>query len=147
MKRRTLLKAGLQLALAGAIVPGAAIAEYPTKAFLAKETPEALREAFGGTDISETDKIEIDAPHIASDANMVPVRVRSGFVNTESISLVVETNESPFTAVFKLFESQNFVSTRIRMSDTGDLLVIVKADGKLHASTRPIRVGRNSCRV
>ncbi|MCP4392483.1 MAG: hypothetical protein GY802_29600 [Gammaproteobacteria bacterium] len=145
MKRRTLLKAGMQLALTGAIVPGAAIAEYPTRAFLAKEAPEAIREAFGTTDMGETDKIVIEAPHIASDANMVPIRIHSGFVNTESISLVVAGNESPFTAVFKLYESQNFVSTRIRMANTSELLVIVKADGMLYTSTRPIRVGRNSC--
>ena len=145
MKRRTLLKAGVQVAVAGIIFPGAAIAEYPTKAFLAKETPEALREILGSADIGESDKIEIEAPHIASDPNMVPVRVRSGFANTESISLVVAGNESPFTAHFRLHESQNFVSTRIRMADTSDLLVVVKADGILYANQRPIRVGRNSC--
>ncbi len=135
------------MALTGALIPGAALADYPTRAFLAKETPEALREAFGSTDLGETDKIEIEAPHIASDPNIVPVRIRSGFVNTESISLVVAGNESPFTAVFKLYEPQSFVSTRIRMADTSELLVIVKADGKLHTSTRSIRVGRNSCEV
>ncbi len=133
------------MALTGMIIPGAALAEYPTKAFLARETPEALRAAFGSADIGATDKIEIEAPDIASDANMVPVRIRSGFVNTESISLVVAGNESPFTAVFKLYESQNFVSTRIRMTESSDLLVVVKADGMLHTSTRPIRVGRNRC--
>ncbi len=147
MKRRTLLKAGVQAALAGIVFPGAAIAGYPTKAFLAKETPEALREVLGSADIGESDKIEIEAPHIASDANMVPVRVRSGFANTESISLVVAGNESPFTAHFRLYESQNFVSTRIRMADTSELLVVVKADGVLYANQRPIRVGRNSCRA
>lgn len=147
MKRRTLLKAGMQAALSGIIIPGAAIAEYPTKAFLAKETPEALREAFGTADIGATDKIEIEAPHIASDPNMVPVRIRSGLVNTESISLVVAGNQSPFTAVFKLYEPQNFVSTRIRVTDSSDLLVVVKADGMLHTSTRSIRVGSNSCRA
>ena len=147
MKRRTLLKAGVQAALAGIILPGTAIAEYPTRAFLAKETPEALREVLGSADIGESDKIEIEAPHIASDANMVPVRVRSGFANTESISLVVAGNESPFTAHFRLYESQNFVSTRIRMADTSELLVVVKADGVLYANRRPIRVGRNSCRA
>jgi len=145
MKRRTLLRAGLQVALAGVIVPGAAIAEYPTKAFLAREVPEALREVFGSADIGESDKIEIEAPHIAIDANMIPVRIRSGFINTESISLVVAGNESPFTAHFRLYESQNFVSTRIRMADTGELLVVVKADGVLYTNRRPIRVGRNSC--
>lgn len=145
MKRRTLLKAGVRAALAGVILPGTALAGYPTNAFLAKETPEALREVLGSADIGESDKIEIEAPHIASDANLVPVRIRSGFANTESISLVVAGNESPFTAHFRLYESQNFVSTRIRMADTSELLVVVKADGVLYANRRPIRVGRNSC--
>jgi len=127
------------------ILPRAASAAYPGKAFLAKEMPDVLREAFGTSDIGESERIEIDAPHIASDANIVPVRIKSGFANTESIALVVAGNKSPFTAYFKLYESQSFVSTRIRMSDTSDLLVVVKADGVLYANSRPIRVGRNSC--
>lgn len=145
MKRRTLLKASLQLGLTGMIFPQAAIGAYPTKAFLAKEIPDVLREAFGSADIGESNQIEIEAPQIASDANMVPVRISSGLENTESIALVVTANESPFTAYFKLYETPAFVSTRIRMSATGDLLVVVKADGVLHTNQRPIRVGRNSC--
>lgn len=145
MKRRTLLKASLQLGVGAVFFPGQAISAYPTRAFLAKEVPEALREVFGTADIGESGKIEIEAPHIASDANMIPVRVKSGFENTESISLVVVGNQSPFTAYFRIFEPQSFVSTRIRMSDSSDLLVIVKADGVLHTNKRPIRVGRNSC--
>ena len=140
------MKAGLQLGLTGMLYPGMVISAYPTKAFLAKQIPDALREAFGTADIGESSKIEIEAPHIASDANMVPVRIKSGLENTESISLVVTGNESPFTAYFKLYEAQNFVSTRIRMASTSDLLVVVKADGVLHTNKRPIRVGRNSCR-
>lgn len=145
MKRRTLLKASLRLGVTGMLFPGIAVGSYPSKAFLAKQIPDALREAFGTADISESGKIEIEAPHIASDANMVPVRIKSGFADTESISLVVTGNESPFTAYFKLYQAQSFVSTRIRMTDTGDLLVIVKADGVLHTNKRPVRVGRNSC--
>lgn len=145
MKRRTLLKASLQLGIAATIIPGPAISGYPTKAFLAKEIPDALQAAFGTADISESDQIEIEAPHIASDASMVPVRIRSGFENTESITLVVTGNKSPFTAFFKLYETPAFVSTRIRMSDSSDLLVVVKADGVLHTNQIPVRVGRNGC--
>lgn len=147
MKRRTLLKAGLQAGLTGLLLPLGARAAYPTKAFLAKEVPEALREVFGSADIGPGDGIDIEAPHIASDARMVPVRVSSRYDNTESITLVVSGNESPFTAHFKLYEAQKFVSTRVRMSATSDLLVIVKADGNLYTGTRPVRVGRNSCGV
>ncbi len=147
MRRRTLLRASLQLGLAGIILPRSASSAYPTQAFLAEEIPDVLSGAFGTADIGESDRIEIEAPPIASDANLVPVKIKSGFENTESIALVVAGNESPFTAYFKLYESQSFVSTRIRMSDTSDLLVVVKADGVLYSSTRLIRVGRNSCGV
>ena len=145
MKRRTLIKASLQLGLTGTIFPQALLGAYPTKAFLAREMPEVLRAAFGTADIGESNLIEIEAPQIAGDANMVPVRIKSGFENTESIALVVTGNTSPFTAYFKIYEAQSFVSTRIRMTDTSDLLVVVKADGVLHSNRRPIRVGGNSC--
>jgi len=145
MKRRTLLKASLQLGIGAMLFPGVALSSYPTRAFLAKQIPDALREAYGTADIGESSKIEIEAPHIASDANMVPVRIRSGLENTESIALVVTGNESPFTAFFKLYEAQSFVSTRVRMADTSDLLVIVKAGGVLHTNKRPVRVSRNGC--
>ena len=145
MKRRTLLKASLQLGVGAMLFPGVAMSAYPSRAFLAKQIPDALREAFGTADIGESSKIEIEAPHIASDANMVPVRIRSGFENTESISLVVSGNESPFTAYFKLYQAQSFVSTRVRMAATSDLLVVVKADGVLHTNKRPVRVSSNGC--
>jgi len=145
VKRRTLLKASLQLGLTGTVFPQAVFGAYPTKAFLAKEMPEVLRAVFGTADIGESNQIEIEAPHIASDANMVPIRIKSGFENTGSIALVVAENYSPFTAYFKIYEAQSFVSTRIRMSASSDLLVIVKADGVLHSNQRPIRVGGNSC--
>ena len=63
--------------MAGMLLPLRAFGAYPTKAFLAKEIPDALREAFGTADIGESDKIEIDAPHIASDAGLVPKASRS----------------------------------------------------------------------
>lgn len=129
------------------LLPLTAGAEYPKKAFLAKEVPEALREVFGTADIGPGDKIEIETPHIASDARMVPVRIKSGYDNTESITLVVKGNESPFTAHFKFYEPQNFVATRVRVADSSELLVIVKADGKLQTGNRTLRVGRNSCGV
>ncbi len=145
MKRRTLMKAGIPLAIAGALMPRLAFGAYPMKAFLAEEVTDVLREAFGTADIGPSDQIEIDTPHIASDADLVPVRIRSALPGTESISIVVAGNVSTFTAHFKLYEEQSFVATRIRMVDSGDLLVVVKAEGKLHTSTRPVRVGRNRC--
>lgn len=148
MKRRTLLQASLlPVGTSGLFYPALGQAAYPVKAFQAEKIPDALREAFGSADIGESDQIEIDAPGIANDAGMVPVRIRSGLADTESITLVVSANPSPFTAVFRLYEPRALVSTRIRLADSSDLLVIVKADGKLYTSTRRVRVGRNQCRA
>ena len=148
MKRRTLLKATLVNAAAAATVfPNSVQAAYPSKAFRAEQAVDALREVFGTADIAASNDIEIEVPDIARDGKMVPVKVRSGIENTESISLVVEANENPFTAYFRLFEPQAYVSTRIRMAKSSEMLVVVKAGGVLHTRTRMVRVGGNMCRA
>ena len=147
MRRRTLLKAGLlQAGIAGGLTPRSLFAAYPADAFKAEAIADALRAAFGTADIGDNDLIEIEAPAIASDSNMVPIRVRSKLPNTESISIVVAGNAAPFTAFFRLYEPQGFISTRVRLADSGEVLVVVKADGMLHANRRPVRVGNNQCR-
>ena len=146
MRRRTLLQASLvQTALLGLVKPVSALAAYPIKAFSTREIPAALGELLGSSDTIDSDLIDIQAPPIARDASVVPVRISSGHDNTESISLVVERNPAPFTAYFRLYESQNHVSTRIRLNESSDLLVVVKADGQLYASRRRVRVGLSSC--
>lgn len=147
MRRRTLLKAGLLQAGITALLPRGVLAAYPAEAFRAEAAADALREVFGSADVGPSEQIEIDAPAIASDSNMVPVRVRSNLPNTESISIVVAGNAAPFTAFFRLYEPQGYVSTRLRLAASGELLVVVKADGALYANRRPVRVGNNECRV
>ena len=146
MHRRTLLKLGLiQAAATGLVFPRPVKAGYPSEAFRAKEASEALRELYGSADIAGSDKIEIEIPAVAA-GEMVPVRISSGFDKTESIAVIVESNPSPFTAYFRLYEPQAYVSTRIRIADSGELLVVVKADGQLHTRRHPVRVG-NMCRA
>ncbi len=141
MQRRTLLKLGLAQAIAtGMVFPKSVKAGYPSKAFRAKQTSEALLELYGSADIASSDKIEIETPAVAS-SEMMQVKIRSGFVKTESIAVIVESNPTPFTAYFRLYEPQAYVSTRIRVADSGELLVVVKADGQLHTRRHPVRVG------
>ena len=147
MYRRTLLQAAL-VPLATGLTPRAVIAAYPTDAFLAREPAEAMREVFGTADIAPApgDAIEIDAPHIASDPDLVTIRVRSGYPDTESITLLVAGNESPLAAHYRLYGEQSWVTSRLRLEQSTDLLVVVKAGGQLHTATRPVRVA-SSCRA
>ncbi len=145
MLRRTLLKTGL--ATAGTLlVPRAVIGAYPVDAFLAKEPAEALREIVGTTDIAAGDAIEIEAPPIASDPDLVTVKVRSMYPDTEAITIVAAGNESPLAAHYRLYGGQNAVTTRLRLDKTGELLVVVKAGGQLHSASRSLRVA-NFCRA
>ncbi len=146
MQRRTLLQASLlPLAAAAGVTPGRALAAYPKKAFKAKQIAAALRETVGTADIAENDTIAIEMPTIASDPDLVPVRVRSGFANTESITIVVAANPSPLTAHYRLHAPQAYVTTRLRMADSGDVLVVVKADGKLYSRRQAVSVASRGC--
>lgn len=146
MQRRTLLQASLlALATAAGVTPGRALAVYPKKAFKAKQIATALRETVGTADIAESDAIGIEMPLIASDPDLVPLRVRSGFADTESITIVVAANPSPLTAHYRLHTPQAYVTTRVRMADSGDVLVVVKADGKLYSRRQAVSVGRRGC--
>ncbi len=145
MLRRTLLKAGLVTA-GTLLVPRTVIGAYPVDAFLAKEPADALREMLGTADIAPGDAIEIQAPPIASDPDLVTVRIRSGYPDTEAITIVAAGNESPLAAHYRLYGGQNTVTTRLRLDKTGELLVVVKAGGQLHSSSRPLRVA-NFCRA
>jgi predicted secreted protein len=110
MQRRTLLKPGLaQIAVAGLVFPKSVNAGYPSKAFRTKQASEALGELYVSADIASSNQIEIEIPAV-TEGDMVPVKIKSGFDNTESIAVIVESNPSPFTAYFRLYEPQAYVS-------------------------------------
>ena len=145
MQRRTLLKASLHVAIGVLVLPRGALGAYPEKAFRANEVADALRETVGTADIGDSGRIAIIAPDIASDARLIPVRIESALENTESISLVVASNEQPLTAHYRMYLAQSFVTTRIRMEKGGELLAVVKADGALYTARRRIRVAGQQC--
>lgn len=147
MHRRTLLQAGL-VPLAASLTPRAVIAAYPTDAFLAREPAAAMQELLGTADIAPApgDAIEIDAPHVATDPDLVTIRVRSGYANTEAITLLVADNEAPLAAHYRLHGEPSWVTTRLRLEKSTELLVVVKAGGQLHTATRPVRVS-SFCRA
>lgn len=145
MQRRTLLKASLGAGVGALALPRAVLGEYPEKAFLANESGESLRASVGTADIADSDAVAIRAPDIVSDARLVPVRIESTLRQIESITLVVPGNEMPLTAHYRLYQAQSFVTTRIRMPKSGELLAVVKADGALHAARRRVRVADRNC--
>ena len=76
---------------------------------------------------------------------MVPVTIESSLPAVESISLLSESNNTPMVASFNLNGSQAYISTRIKMGKTGNVLVVVKSGGKLYANKKEVKVTIGGC--
>lgn len=131
---------------AGLITPRAVLAAWPKAAFEAKELDAALQSAFGSSAMTESGDITLKAPEIAENGAVVPVTVTSTIPNAESISILISENPTPMTASFKLgSNTEGFVSTRVKMGKTSDVVAVVKSGDKLYSSKLLVKVTIGGC--
>ena len=150
--RRTLLKGtmaasatGLAIS-AGLLTPKAVLAAWPKAAFEAKDVDAALAASQGSSKTSESAKIKLKAPDIAENGAVVPITVTSDISGTESISVLVQKNAQPLTATFNLgSNTEGYISTRIKMGKTSDVVAVVKAGGKLYSTKKQVKVTIGGC--
>ncbi|MCA1804583.1 MAG: thiosulfate oxidation carrier protein SoxY [Xanthomonadaceae bacterium] len=152
LKRRTFLKgtaaiSSVGFALgAGLLTPRMVLAAWPQSAFESKSVDDALNNLAGSADLSTNEQIQIRAPDIAENGNVVPITVETNIANIESISILTEKNTSPLTASFVLGAgAEGFVATRMKMGKTSDVIAVVKADGKLHSTRKEVKVTIGGC--
>ncbi len=150
--RRTFLKSSAAASAvgvavsAGLLTPRAVFAAWPKAAFEATSLDAALNSAFGSTNLIESSDIKLKAPDIAENGAVVPITVTSNIAGTETISIIVPNNNNPLTASFTLSgNSEGFVSTRIKMGKTSDVVVVVKANGKLYSAKKEVKVTIGGC--
>lgn len=90
--------------------------------------------------------IQIIAPDRAENGAIVQVEVQSNIANTETISILVEKNPTPLIAHFKFSNgAEPFVVTRIKMADTSDIKVVVKAGNQYFTQSRNVIILENGC--
>ena len=150
--RRILLKGTLAASAtgiaisAGLLTPKAVLAAWPKAAFEATDVNSALTAAVGSANASESAKIKLKAPDIAENGAVVPITVTSEIGGTNSISILVAENPTPMTASFNLgANTEGYVSTRIKMGKTSDVVAVIKADGKLYSSKKQVKVTIGGC--
>ena len=151
-KRRTFLKgAGAASTVAVAVAAGllkpteVLAAEWNKAAFDAKGVPDALK-ALNSTGAADSKDITIKAPDIAENGAVVPVEVTSKIAGTTNIALLVEKNAAPLTANFDLANgADGYVSTRIKMGQTSNVRVVVKAGGKSYTAVKEVKVTIGGC--
>jgi len=151
-KRRTFLKSSAAASAvgiavtAGLITPRSVFAAWPSAAFEATDVNAAIKSTFGDGAITESSDIKVKAPDIAENGAVVPITVTSNIPGTSSISVLVSKNNTPLAASFQLADNtEGFVSTRIKMSQTSDVVVVVKAGGKLYSAKKEVKVTIGGC--
>ncbi|MGB5260034.1 MAG: thiosulfate oxidation carrier protein SoxY [Gammaproteobacteria bacterium] len=151
MKRRLFIKGtmatgALGVALSTGLFPRTTLAAWSKEAFGSKDVNGALTGLFGTTDHSASDKIKIKAPDIAENGAVVPVSITTDIAGAKSISIITEKNQTPLTASFDLGTgAEGYVSTRVKMGKTSNLIAVVKADGKLYSAVKEVKVTIGGC--
>lgn len=151
-KRRIFLKESLVTSAIGAawaagfLAPQALLAEWPKDVFDAKDIPTVLKNLYG-TDVTETNEaIQIKVPEIAENGAVVPVTIESTLSGITQIALFSSVNTYPLAADFRLTDSITpYVSTRIKMSKTGDVVAVVKSSSGLYLSRKEVKVTIGGC--
>ena len=151
-KRRILLKGSLAAGSvgvaigAGLLAPRLVLAAWNEAAFHAKDVPSALASLLGSDAMETSDAIQIKAPDIAENGAVVPVTVETNLEGVKSIAIIAEGNATPLIASFDLGESAvPFVSTRIKMGKTADVIAVVQTGDKLLSNAKNVKVTIGGC--
>ena len=143
LQKRILLKGAIAASALGAVVgaglltPRMVVAAWPEAAFAAKNLSDSLKALAGSDQMTESGDIKIKAPDIAENGAVVPITVSTTIPKIESIAVVAANNPFPLIANFRLGEgAEGYISTRAKMGTSGDVIAVVKADGKLHSTKK-----------
>ena len=152
MKRRIFLKGSVATGAvgmaigAGLLTPRMVLAAWPKAAFEATSVDAAVSGLFGSGSLTDSDQIKIKAPDIAENGAVVPITVETGVSGAESISVIAEKNAQPLAASFMLGKgAEGYVSTRIKMGKTSDVIAVVKANGKAYSARKNVKVTIGGC--
>ncbi|MGR9071973.1 MAG: thiosulfate oxidation carrier protein SoxY [Gammaproteobacteria bacterium] len=145
--KKTLASGSYLIAAAsGLLLPLRSLAEWPAARFSNLKVDETLRQIMGEDKALESDEIAFKLPRIAENGAVVPITVTCNLENVESISILVEKNPVPLIASFTLSSEANaFVSARMKMAETSEVIALVKADGKYYTARQTVKVTIGGC--
>lgn len=148
-QRRTILKtllgsASLALLGGGILVPRRAQASWAREAFTTPGMAEAVQIALGKDKGVRSEEIIIDAPNFIKQPAIVEVKVFADIPEVNSIAILVRENMLPLAALYTLPEgTEPFITTRLDIHQTTEVLAVVRAGRKLYSNFRQIIVNDN----
>ena len=153
MKRRSFLKHSLAsgvavaAANAGLLTPSTVLADWNKKAFAAKTTDEAISAVYGATKATASNDIKLKAPAIAENGAVTPIKVdATAMSNVESIAIFATKSPMPLVCEYTFGAGAlGYVSTRIKMGQTMNVVAIVKAGGQVYKAEQEVKVTIGGC--
>jgi sulfur-oxidizing protein SoxY len=126
------------------LVPASAPA-WNQAAFEAKTVADALR-ALGIAVARDSGDLELTAPEIAEDGAVVPVIAKCRAAGTREIHILVDKNPFSLAASFFFPDGTDaFVSTRIKMAETSNVLALAVTSGQAYLARKQIKVTIGGC--
>ena len=129
---------------AGLLKPGLVLADWNSAGFAATKAADALA-AIGAAGAAESKDIQVKAPDIAENGAVVPVEIVTTLPNVESIALLGEKNANPLIAQYTLTDFDGSLSTRMKLGQTANVRVVVKAGGKFYTAAKEVKVTVGGC--
>ena len=152
MKRRLFLKASVaagtvgMAAGAGLLMPRTVLAAWSEAAFKADTLAAALKEGLGSDAVTESAEVTMEVPANPENGAVVPVAVSTTLAGVQSIAILVEKNPSPLCGVFTPGKRMKpNVSIRVKVSESADIIAVVKAGDKLYSARTPVKVTIGGC--
>jgi sulfur-oxidizing protein SoxY len=149
MLRRDTLKylaSGSLILLSGLLKPVSALAKWNKTAFTATDFDAAVSSYFPDQQIQETNQITISVHSVVENGAVVPVKIKTDLEKPESITIFVDKNPNPLIANFDLFPGCiGFISTRIKIDQPSNIIVIVKSEDKIFTKKTFIEVQEGGC--
>ena len=146
-RRKLLIGTGTGLLLASWWPQSLLAARSAEEAFVSEALDQSIKELIGDAEVIEdNENIHIKAPTISENGAVVPISVEVDMDNVDAISLLVEKNPLPLTSSYKFHKASDpYVSTRIKMMKTSDVIALVTADGKHYKATELVKVTIGGC--
>ncbi|MBE9549220.1 MAG: thiosulfate oxidation carrier protein SoxY [Proteobacteria bacterium] len=118
----------------------------PKAAFDSKEIDASIKSLFGDAVVEASDKVNLKVPEIAENGAVVPITISTDIEGVESISVVIDNNPNPLSAIFNLTDAVAAeVSTRVKMGKSSPVRAMVKANGKIYFTTKEVKVTIGGC--
>jgi len=144
--RRLFISGGIALAALTAIPRALLAAAWPEKAFSSTAANQAMIDLLGTDKTTPSDEVTMKAPEIAENGAVVPLKIKTSLENVESISIFVEKNPRPLAATVEILPGTlPEFSSRIKMRETSDVVVVVKTDSGLYSTSKEIKVTIGGC--